>query len=131
MLVFKLGGKASLPPRPEFQEIAMDAPASTASAAQIKNGEALYQRYCGGCHGDVAVSGGVLPDLRHSSTLANEQWFDIVLGGILKPQGMTSFAKEISRPDATAIRDYVIFRANQSKTQADHDAGKAASPDKR
>jgi quinohemoprotein ethanol dehydrogenase len=76
------------------------------------------------------VSGGVLPDLRYSPALANQQWFDIVLGGVLKPQGMTSFAMEISRPDAAAIRDYVIFRTNQSKTQADHDAGKAATPDK-
>jgi alcohol dehydrogenase (cytochrome c)/quinohemoprotein ethanol dehydrogenase len=131
MLVFKLGGKASLPPPPEFQEMAMDAPPSTATPVQIKNGEALYQRYCGECHGDVAVSGGVLPDLRYSPTLATPQWFDIVLGGILKPEGMTSFAKEISRPGATAIRDYVIFRANQSKLQVDHDAGKATGPDKR
>jgi alcohol dehydrogenase (cytochrome c)/quinohemoprotein ethanol dehydrogenase len=77
------------------------------------------------------VSGGVLPDLRYSPTLATPQWFDIVLGGILKPEGMTSFAKEISRPGATAIRDYVIFRTNQSKLQVDHDAGKATGPDKR
>jgi alcohol dehydrogenase (cytochrome c)/quinohemoprotein ethanol dehydrogenase len=130
MLLFKLGGKASLPPRPESQEQPLDPPPSTASAAQIKNGEMLFQQYCGACHGDVAVSGGVLPDLRYSSTLANEQWFDIVRGGILKPLGMTSFAQEISKPDAAAIRDYVIFRANQSKTQADHDTGKAV-PDKR
>jgi hypothetical protein len=27
---------------------------------------------------------------------------------------MVSFSKEISRPDADAIRAYVIFRANQS-----------------
>jgi alcohol dehydrogenase (cytochrome c)/quinohemoprotein ethanol dehydrogenase len=130
MLVFKLGGKATLPPHPKFQEEPLHPPASTASVTQIKNGEALYQRYCGECHGDVAVSGGVLPDLRHSSTLANEQWVEIVLGGILKPEGMTSFAKELSKPDAAAIRDYVIFRANQSKTQAEHDPDKAVNSDK-
>ncbi|HUJ81493.1 MAG TPA: cytochrome c, partial [Candidatus Acidoferrales bacterium] len=49
-----------------------------------------------------------------SSTLANDQWFDIVLGGLLKPNGMVSFEKELSRHDAEAIRAYVIARANQS-----------------
>jgi alcohol dehydrogenase (cytochrome c)/quinohemoprotein ethanol dehydrogenase len=65
----------------------------------------------------VAVSGGVLPDLRYSSTLTNDQWFNIVLGGLLRPNGMVSFAKEISRKDAVAIRAYVIFRANQSAVE--------------
>jgi quinohemoprotein ethanol dehydrogenase len=129
MLVFKLDGKATLPPHPKFQEEPLHPPASTASVTQIKNGEALYQRYCGECHGDVAVSGGVLPDLRYSPTLANEQWFDIVRGGILKPLGMVSFAKEFSKPDAAAIRDYVIFRANQSKIQTVHGAGKDVNRD--
>jgi len=30
-----------------------------------------YQGYCSLCHGDVAVIGGVLPDLRYSGTLDN------------------------------------------------------------
>ena len=117
MLVFKLGGKASLPPLPAWEDQPPDPPPSTATAEQIKSGEMLFQRYCAACHGDVAVSGGVLPDLRYSPALANEQWFEIVRGGLLKPLGMVSFAKEISKPDAIAIRDYVIFRANQSKGQ--------------
>jgi len=40
-----------------------------------------------------------------------------VLGGMLKSNGMISFAKELSRPDAAAIREYVIFRANQTFEQ--------------
>jgi alcohol dehydrogenase (cytochrome c)/quinohemoprotein ethanol dehydrogenase len=82
--------------------------------ATVRRGEQLYQRFCGNCHGDAAVSGGVLPDLRYSSTLTNDQWFSIVLGGLLRQNGMVSFAKVISRGDAAAIRAYVIFRANQS-----------------
>jgi alcohol dehydrogenase (cytochrome c)/quinohemoprotein ethanol dehydrogenase len=62
----------------------------------------------------VAVSGGVLPDLRYSSTLANDQWFAIVLRGMLQTNGMVSFAKELSHEDAANVRAYVIFRANQS-----------------
>jgi quinohemoprotein ethanol dehydrogenase len=115
MLVFKLGGKAALPPAPQVEQPVLHPPASTATAAEIHQGERLFQRYCAGCHGDVAVSGGVLPDLRYSSTLANDQWFYIVLGGMLKQNGMVSFAPELSHQDAAAIRSYVIFRANQSK----------------
>jgi quinohemoprotein ethanol dehydrogenase len=114
VLAFKLGGNASLSPLPEMEQPALNPPRSTASAVQIQKGEAVFQRYCAACHGDVAVSGGVLPDLRYSSTLSNDQWFHIVLGGMLEPNGMVSFKKELSHEDAAVIRDYVIFRANQS-----------------
>jgi quinohemoprotein ethanol dehydrogenase len=114
MLAFKLGGKASLPAAPEFMPRALTPPRATASPSTVKKGEGLYQQYCNNCHGDVAVSGGVLPDLRYSGTLANQQWFRIVRDGILKPYGMVGFSTELSRQDAEAIRAYVIFRANQS-----------------
>ena len=117
VLAFKLGGKASLPPPPEIEQPELNPPPSTASAAEIQKGEALFQRYCSACHGDVAVSGGVLPDLRYSGTLSNDQWFHIVLGGLLEPDGMVSFKKELSHQDAAAIRSYVIFRANQGKAE--------------
>jgi alcohol dehydrogenase (cytochrome c)/quinohemoprotein ethanol dehydrogenase len=122
VLVFKLGGKASLPPLPEVELPKLNPPASTASAATIHKGEAIFQRYCSVCHGDVAVGGGVLPDLRYSDTLASDGWFYVVLGGILQQNGMVSFKEELSHEDAAAIRAYVIFRANQSKTEAENGA---------
>jgi quinohemoprotein ethanol dehydrogenase len=115
MLAFKLSGKASLPAVPEVKPPVLTPPPATASAATVKKGEELYQTYCGNCHGDVGVSGGVLPDLRYSSTLVGEQWFGIVLDGLLRQYGMVSFSNDLSRQDAEAIRAYVIFRANQSK----------------
>lgn len=115
MLVFKLDGQAELPPLPEVEPPRLNPPPSTATASTIHKGEHLFQRYCSTCHGDVAVSGGLLPDLRYSSTLANDQWFYIVRGGLLQSQGMVSFAKELTKEDAAAIRAYVILRANQSK----------------
>jgi quinohemoprotein ethanol dehydrogenase len=118
MLAFKLGGKASLPPAPEVKPQALTPPRTTASPATIKKGEELYQQYCGNCHGDAAVSGGVLPDLRYSGTLANEQWFSIVRDGMLKPYGMVGFSKDLSQQDAATIRDYVIYRANQSLAES-------------
>ena len=114
MLAFKLGGKASLPSAPEVKPQILTPPRATASLATVKKGEELYQRYCGGCHGDVAVSGGVLPDLRYSGALANQHWLSIVRDGVLGLYGMVGFSKELSRQDAEAIRAYVIFRANQS-----------------
>ena len=114
MLAFKLGGKASLPSAPEVKPQVLTPPRATASLATVKKGEELYQRFCGGCHGDVAVSGGVLPDLRYSGALANQYWLSIVRDGVLGLYGMVGFSKELSRQDAEAIRAYVIFRANQS-----------------
>lgn len=124
LLTFKIGGKESLPPLPEVEPPVLNPPKSTATTADINKGERLFQTYCSACHGDVAVSGGVLPDLRYSSTLNNDQWFYIVRGGMLQQNGMVSFAKEISRQDAILIRDYVIFRANQSLEQMKQTAAK-------
>jgi mono/diheme cytochrome c family protein len=118
VLAFKLDGKASLPPLPQSSPAKLHPPRATASAATVQKGEALYQRYCSTCHGDVAVSGGVLPDLRYSAALANSQWAEVVLGGSLQSFGMVSFSKELSQKDAEAIRAYVILRANQSATEA-------------
>src|SRR5262249_29625809 len=81
VLVFKLGGKASLPVEQAEEQAHLMALPNSASNATIRKGEALFQSYCAGCHGDVAVSGGVLPDLRASGALTNEAWFNIVLQG--------------------------------------------------
>jgi alcohol dehydrogenase (cytochrome c)/quinohemoprotein ethanol dehydrogenase len=119
VLAFKLAGKASLPPLPQFTQPELKPPRPTASARTVQRGETLFQNYCSTCHGDVAVSGGVLPDLRYSGQLANQpQWNEVVLVGSLQPYGMVSFSKELSRQDAEAIRDYVIFRANQSLAES-------------
>src|SRR5262249_17493197 len=115
MLAFKLGGNASLPPLREVEQPIFNPPRSVADTATIHRGEALYQRFCAACHGDVAVSGGVLPDLRYSPTLGNDRWFKIVRDGSLQSLGMVSFANEVSQKDAADIREYIIFRANQNK----------------
>jgi quinohemoprotein ethanol dehydrogenase len=127
MLVFKIGGKAALPELAKLDEPVLNPPPSKADAATLKSGEGLFQRYCAACHGDVAVGGGVLPDLRYSSTLANELWFEIVLGGKLNKTGMSSFAKELTRKDATDIRSYVIFRANQSLDEEKREKSSSSS----
>ncbi len=124
MLVFKIDGTAALPALPVLQEPTLTPLKNRASVGTIRKGEQLFQRYCAACHGDVAVSGGVLPDLRYSSALENDEWFSDVLGGMLQSDGMVSFAKELSREDAADIRAYVIFRRNQSVTQRQSSAAK-------
>jgi quinohemoprotein ethanol dehydrogenase len=114
MLAFKLDGKASLPRLPPVDEPVLNPPPSTASAAAIHHGEAVYQRFCSACHGDVAVSGGLLPDLRYSTALADDSWFKIVREGVYQSMGMIAFGNEVSQQDAGDIRAYVIFRANES-----------------
>jgi len=120
MLVFKLDGKAELPPIPATNQPELTMLPNPASPATVRKGERLFQRYCAECHGDVAVSGGVLPDLRRSSALTEDTWFEIVLRGDLQSQGMVSFSKEISHDDAVAIRSYVISRRNEDARAERH-----------
>ena len=76
----------------------------------------MYAQYCGVCHGENAVGGGVVPDLRASTFLGNDFWYEIVLNGAMKDAGMAPFKAVLDKNDATAIRAYVIQRANEDKT---------------
>ena len=115
LLVYKLGGRTQLPPAvlPEPREL--DPPPATAKPAVVEQGKALYTRYCAACHGDAAVSGHLVADLRYSAYLASEEWFEVVLDGKLGSLGMAAFAVAINRDEAAAIRDYVIQRAHEDK----------------
>jgi alcohol dehydrogenase (cytochrome c)/quinohemoprotein ethanol dehydrogenase len=116
VLTFKLGGNAKLPPAETLIAQLPALPRSTASAATILAGKTVYHRFCYYCHGDAAVSGGVLPDLRHSSALGDPvAWTSIVRKGALSTNGMIAFREEVSESDAEAIRAYVIQRANESR----------------
>jgi alcohol dehydrogenase (cytochrome c)/quinohemoprotein ethanol dehydrogenase len=118
MLAFKLDGKATLPPLPPPDNPVLNPPPSTASTTQIHHGEAVFQQFCSSCHGDVAVSGGLVPDLRYSAALVDDKLFqEIVRAGAYKAGGMVSFAKDVSQQDAEEIRAYLIFRAHQSMSE--------------
>jgi alcohol dehydrogenase (cytochrome c)/quinohemoprotein ethanol dehydrogenase len=116
LLVFKLGGEAELPEMPELAELPLDPPPSRASEEVIALGKAKYARYCAVCHAPAAVGSTVLPDLRRSGTLSNKaSWQAVVQDGILKDKGMVSFATSLEPEESDAIREYVIFRANEDK----------------
>lgn len=115
MLVFKLGGQASLPTDEGVTTLLLDPPPSTADAATIATGKKLFNTYCVVCHGSGAVSGGAVKDLRASPFLASPAWFDVVRGGAMKDIGMASFGSVLTDEQASAIRDYVIRRSNEDK----------------
>jgi alcohol dehydrogenase (cytochrome c)/quinohemoprotein ethanol dehydrogenase len=117
VLVFKLNGTAKLPPVPPAAPKVLNPPPDTADAATIKRGFKLFVHYCSNCHGDAAVSGGETPDLRYSPLLSSDSWFDVVLGGVLKDNGMVSWSKVMTREDADAVRAYVIRRAHETQQQ--------------
>ena len=101
------------PPRREHVEPAPELvapPKVTGTAAQIARGEQLYAQHCALCHG-VAARGGV-KDLRHMEPATHAAFLDIVLHGARARNGMASFADTLSQPDAEAIHQYLIARAN-------------------
>lgn len=116
LVVFKLGGKATLPAPPPMNQAVLDPPAFTGTPEQVRAGGELYGRYCNVCHGDAAVAGGVNPDLRHSAALnAPEAIRSIVIEGALQHNGMVSFKSALKPEDADNIRHYLIKRANEDK----------------
>ncbi|GAC18707.1 PQQ-dependent dehydrogenase, methanol/ethanol family [Paraglaciecola arctica] len=112
LLVFRIGGdkqltKLNIIPR------SLNPPPNIAPLEDINYGRELYQKYCFNCHGDTAVAGGVLPDLRNSPFITNaDLWQNVVLGGALSAKGMVSFKPVLSDKDAEDIRSYVIKRAH-------------------
>jgi len=113
MLVFKLGAKAALPPLPAEPAMVLDVPAANATPATVASGEALFGRFCGVCHGEAAIGGGVVPDLRHSPFIYVDAWYSVVLDGALQSGGMAAFAPVLDHAQALAIRDYLVARAQE------------------
>jgi quinohemoprotein ethanol dehydrogenase len=115
VLVFKLGGAVHLPPVPPPWQHTPPPPLDTADAATLKTGFELFAQFCLPCHGTAAVGGGVVPDLRKSPFLPVDAFYNIVLDGILKSNGMADFGAVLDRPAVTAIRDYIIHQAHVDK----------------
>jgi quinohemoprotein ethanol dehydrogenase len=115
VLTFKLGGRAELPPLKTAAR-PLDPPPATAPPEKVADGKRLFQSYCMYCHGDTAVSGGTVPDLRFSSTLGSaDTWKAIVLDGSLTKNGMVSFSKHLKTDDVETVRAYVVQRAHDEK----------------
>jgi quinohemoprotein ethanol dehydrogenase len=125
IVVYKLGGAATLA-RPNLTKVPFpQPPAATAPADVVALGHTKFNKYCLDCHGYNAISGGVIPDLRRSPIIANGAAFkDIVINGVRKHAGMVSFASVLSDGDAEAVRAYVITEANDGYAKEQAAGGK-------
>jgi len=123
ILAFKLGGRAELPPDRALVELKFDPPKLEANDETVARGKFLYHRHCVVCHGDAAVSGGLLPDLRASPAIDDRPTFQsIVLDGVRREFGMVSYAAELNADDAETVRAYLVARAHESLGLAGADA---------
>lgn len=112
ILVFKMGGSASLSEE-DLTVAPANPPEENFTPSQVAEGAKHYWQQCLPCHGGL-----VLPDLRRSAALSDrETWRRIVLDGILKENGMVSFARWLKPQDAEAVRAYVASEARVLKAQ--------------
>jgi alcohol dehydrogenase (cytochrome c)/quinohemoprotein ethanol dehydrogenase len=116
ILVYTLGGTATLPALAAASPKVLDPPPDIASAATVAAGKKLYHTFCSNCHGDSATGSGVLPDLRYSSVIKDARAMDVIVRqGSLQENGMIAFKDEVSPQDLEQIRAYVVHRANEDK----------------
>ncbi|GBR54027.1 PQQ-dependent dehydrogenase, methanol/ethanol family [Gluconobacter sphaericus] len=110
LLVFALNGHDSLPPETRQSQRPVKT-AQTFDPKKAQEGYGIYQNYCMACHGDNAVSGGVLPDLRWSGALESVQGFHAVVGrGALANYGMPKFSELLKPSEIEKIRNFLISR---------------------
>jgi quinohemoprotein ethanol dehydrogenase len=119
VLVFKLGGTATIPP---YEHVVKPVPMPTfklaASKAEIEEGRKIFANTCARCHGGEAVSGGSVPDLRYASDTTHQMFEEIVLGGARREFGMPSFTGDVTPAQVRLIHAYILDRARES-AQAD------------
>jgi len=113
ILVFKLGGTATLPPAPPIVRAAINAPTEPQSPALVNQGRYQYMAHCLFCHGTGSIVG---PDLRFSGTLRSASaWKAIVQDGALAKRGMVGWSSVLSNEESEAIRAYFISEAQAYK----------------
>ena len=114
VLTFALDAGAQLPAVTPASLSFPAPPVRAVDAALAAEGAQEYARRCGMCHGDAAVSGGLVPDLRHSAALGSDSlWKAVVQDGALESQGMISFKSVLNAHQQAAVRAFLIQRAQQ------------------
>ena len=131
VLTFKLGATGELSEVAVSEEAKAAPPPSTAAPATIAAGAVAYASNCTVCHGDHAMSSGIVPNLRYSPALADQEiWKSIVREGGRSELGMANFADIIDDETSEAIRAFVIAEANSGRDAAYYraKAGTEANP---
>ncbi len=113
VVTFKLGGTGQIA-AVDFPAIEKTPKAAAfGNLATISAGTVHYARNCAVCHGPLAISSGVLPDLRWSAISGDaDAWKAVVMEGSLSTNGMVSFAEHLTPQESEAIRAYVLTQAH-------------------
>jgi len=127
ILTFKVGATGELPPAPLIEASRAAPPPSLASAETLALGARAYSANCTVCHGEQAMSSGLVPNLRHSPLLSDaDAWRQVLREGARAELGMASFAAILDDAASEAIRAYVISEANSARDEAWY---RAATPE--
>jgi quinohemoprotein ethanol dehydrogenase len=123
LLTFALDREGKIPePKALRFAVAQPLPELNATNDQLVRGEQIFNTYCLQCHGILAMTSGVVPDLRFASRDTHDRFSDIVLGGTRQHKGMASFADSLSIDDARFVHAYVVERARETLQEAQGDA---------
>lgn len=80
----------------------------------LANGGLLYLKNCSHCHRQIArETGGAIPDLGYIAENIYNSFEDIVLGGILEPNGMPSFKGILSKDEVLSVRSFIISQSKK------------------
>lgn len=119
VLTFKLGARDTLAPVEIPDQPRVAPPASTATPETIAAGFRAYSVNCAVCHGDRAMTSGLIPSLRYSPLLADATlWNAVVREGARATLGMGNFSDAIDEEASEAIRAFVISEANSERNEA-------------
>lgn len=115
VIAFKLGARGAVPDHQLIPVNRVPQTAKFGDEAMLQRGLVAYSRNCMVCHGPMAISSGVLPDLRWSPISSDaEAWKDVVMDGSRASNGMVSFSKVLTPEDSEAIRAYVVAQAHDA-----------------
>ena len=121
LLTFALGGSEAFPALATRDYTLPSPPPETADEEQVGRGMDLYHVHCARCHGALAISVNMLPDLRQTIGRGKEAFAGVVLDGLLQSNGMAGYSDLLRLPDVEAIRAFVINRANQDYKKQEND----------
>jgi PQQ-dependent dehydrogenase (methanol/ethanol family) len=114
LLVYTLGGTATLPEPAAYTQRPLSPPAQTASLEAVEAGRELYGANCAVCHGPDATGGrAALPNLTRTPLLHAQAGFEVIVLDGRPEQGMPAFAGTLDAEDAGQIMAFVTSTAHE------------------
>ena len=111
LLVFRLGATAPVPPvSPKAEAFLPPTFGAELTETEERGQDIFHGRGCAVCHGLMAVSSGTIPDFRQLDETSHQHFDAVVRGGILRNQGMPSYADLLTEGDVAAIQVYLQRR---------------------